>query len=163
MSDSKPGSREDVFRDYEQRDIRDGWPYSDKDGDRYPRRNAPYGAPDADLDHLENKGVEVSAAPDVEDVKGAPLPFDDDTGQVADDDLGDRIARALEADGRIDLDAVEITVRDRVVHLEGGVDSEGDRQHLVALLRRLKGVRDVRAEALVARGVDSHIPRDADE
>ncbi len=41
MSDPKQGSREDDFRDYEQRDNRDGWPYPDNDADRRAGQNAP--------------------------------------------------------------------------------------------------------------------------
>ena len=71
--------------------------------------------------------------------------------------------QTLEDDERVDLDMLEITIRDGVAELGGAVDSEDDRRHLIGLLRRVKGLRDVRAEGLLARGVDSHIPRDADE
>lgn len=164
MTDPKRSSREDDFRDYEQRDIRDGWPYSDSDGDPQAGRNAPYGKPEANFDQLEDKGVEISADPAVQDVEGVPLPFSDGTEEIiADDDLEDRITQRLDEDERADMSSVELTVRQGVAHLEGAVDSEQDRRHLVGLIRTLKGVRDVRADALVARGVDSHIPRDVDE
>ena len=164
MADPKQVTREDDFRDYEQRDIRDGWPYSDEDRDPQAGRNAPYGEPEANLDQLENEGVEITADPAVQNVEGAPLPFSDEADDViADDDLEDRITQALEGDERVDLASLEIAVRGGIAHLEGSVDSEEDRRHLVALVRRLKGVRGVRAEGLVARGVDSLIPPDADE
>jgi hypothetical protein len=164
MTDRKQVSREDDFRDYEQRDIRDGWPYADRDGDPRAGRNAPYGKPEANLDHLENEGVEITTDPAVQDVDGVPLPFSDGTDDtIADDGLEDRITQALEEDARVDLASLEIAVRDGIAHLEGAVDSEADRRHLIGLVRRQKGVRDVRAEALLARGVDSHLPRDVDE
>ena len=56
-----------------------------------------------------------------------------------------------------------LRIRDGVVELDGSVDGEEDRRHLIALLRGVKGLRDLKAEGLLARGVDSHLPRDADE
>ncbi|GMB81983.1 BON domain-containing protein [Shinella zoogloeoides] len=164
MNGRKQAPREDDFRDYEQRDIRDGWPYPDNDGDLNDGKNAPYGAPGTNFDARDNKGVEVEADTDMRDVDGAPMPFSDGNEEaIADDDLEARITQTLEEDGRVDLAMLEITIRDGVAELEGAVDSEDDRRHLIGLLRRVKGLRDVRAEGLLARGVDSHIPRDVDE
>lgn len=164
MNGRKQAPREDDFRDYEQRDIRDGWPYPDNDGDLNDGKNAPYGTPGINFDARDNKGVEVEADPDLRDIDGAPMPFSDGREEaIADDDLEARIMQTLEDDERVDLDMLEITIRDGVAELDGAVDSEDDRRHLIGLLRRVKGLRDVRAEGLLARGVDSHIPRDADE
>lgn len=164
MSDRKKASREDDFRDYEQRDIRDGWPYADSDGDRRAGANAPYGMTAANLEHLDNKGVEIAGDPELRDVDGAPLPFSDDEAKtIADDDLEERIAAVLEEDGRFDLDSIEITIRSGVVHLDGAVDSEEERRRLIGLVRLGKDVRAVKAERLVIRGVDGHYPRDAEE
>jgi hypothetical protein len=164
MKEPKITTREDEFRDYEERDIRDGWPYSDRDGDGHPRRNAAYGAPEANLDQLEDKGIEVTDDVVLQNAEGVPLPFSDLTEDVvADDDLEDRITRALEDDERIDLTSLQITVRDGVALLEGTVDSADDRKHLIALMRAMRGVRDVNTNGLIARGVDSNIPGDADE
>jgi len=164
MNDRKQGSREEDFRDYEERDTRDGWPYSDSDGDRKAGENASYGAPGANFDVRDNKGVEVTADPELRDVDGAPLPFSDGSEDVIeDDDLEERITQALENDPRVDLALLEITIRDGVVELDGSVDGEEDRRHLIALLRGVKGLRGLKAEGLLARGVDSHLPRDADE
>ena len=43
MADRKQVSREEDFRDYEERDARDGWPYPDDDDARRAAQNAPYG------------------------------------------------------------------------------------------------------------------------
>jgi len=164
MNERKQGSREDDFRDYEERDTREGWPYADRDGDRAAKANAPYGAAGANLDELDNKGVEVASDPAERDVDGAPLPFTDgEEDAIAADDLEARIVEALEADGRVDLDSLQLTIRDGIAELDGAVDSEDDRRHLVALVGRMKGLRGVRADTLLTRGVDSHIPRDTDE
>ncbi|WP_411034015.1 BON domain-containing protein [Shinella sp. BYT-45] len=164
MNERKNASREEEFRDYEQRDIRDGWPYADDEDTRRAARNAPYGASDAGLDKADGDGIAVAGDPAARDVDGAPLPFADDGGEaVADDDLEARIAEALEEDGRVDLDSLSFTIRDGIAVLDGAVDSEDDRRHLVALFGRVKGVREVRAGGLLTRGVDSHIPRDSGE
>nr|WP_298095207.1 BON domain-containing protein [uncultured Shinella sp.] len=164
MDDRKQASREDDFRDYEQRDIRDGWPYADRDGDRGAGKNAPYGTTDANPELLDNKGVEVTGDPELRNVDGGPLPFSDgEEDTIADDDLEERIAQLLEDDGRFDLDSLEITIRGGTADLDGAVDSEEDRCHLIGLVRRVKGVRAVKADRLMMRGVDSHIPRDLDE
>jgi hypothetical protein len=91
----------------------------------------------------------------------APLSFADETGDfIGDDDLEARIMEAFEDDDRVDLATLELTIRDGVAVLDGAVDSEEDRRHLIGFLRRVKGVRDVEADGLLARGVDSHLPRD---
>jgi len=163
MGDRKQASREDDFRDYEQRDTRDGWPYADSDGSG-PGRNSPYGTAGANLEQSDNNGIEISSDPELRDVDGAPLPFsDDEADTIADDDLEERIAQLLEEDGRFDLDSLEITIRGGIADLDGSVDGEEDRRRLIGLVRRVKGVRAVTAENLMTRGVDSHMPRDMDE
>ena len=161
MADRKTVSREEDFRDYEERDTRDGWPYPDDDDARRAAQNLPYGSPGADLDQLENEGIAITRDPAVREVDGAPLPFVDETGDIiAADDLEARIMEALEDDARVDLATLELAIRDGVAVLDGAVDSEEDRRHLIGFLRRVKGVRDVEADGLLARGVDSHLPRD---
>ncbi|MGQ3275126.1 MAG: BON domain-containing protein, partial [Shinella sp.] len=99
--------------------------------------------------------------PAARDVDGAPLPFVDETGNIiADGDLEARIMETLEDDARVHLATLDLTIRDGVAVLDGAVDSEEDRRHLIGFLRRVKGVCDVEAHGLLARGVDSHLPRD---
>lgn len=161
MADRKQVSREEDFRDYEERDTRDGWPYPDDDDARRAAQNLPYASPGADLDQLDNGGVAITRDPAARDVDGAPLSFADETGDIiADGDLEARIMEALEDDHRVDLATLELTIRDGVAVLDGAVDSEEDRRYLISFLRRVKGVRDVEADRLLARGVDSHLPRD---
>lgn len=164
MGDRKQVSREEDFRDYEERDTRDGWPYPDDDDVRRASQNVPYGTRGADLDQLDNEGVAITRDPAARDVDGAPLPFPDETEDViADDDLEARIMEALEEDDRVDAATLELTIRDGVAILDGAVDSEEDRRHLIGFLRKVKGLRDVQADGLLARGVDSHLPRDVTE
>ena len=47
----KPVSREEEYRDYEERDLKDGWPYADGDGaTAAPSENRAYGETSADFD-----------------------------------------------------------------------------------------------------------------
>lgn len=164
MTDRKRASGEEDFRDHEERDIRDGWPYPDDDDARRAGQNAPYGTRGADLDQADNEGIEITADPEARDVDGAPLPFAEETDDIiADDDLEARILEALEEDERVDLAMLDLAIRDGIAVLDGAVDSEEDRRHLIGVLRRVKGVRDVRADGLLTRGVDSHVPRDVTE
>lgn len=161
MADRKPVSREEDFRDYEARDTRDGWPYPDDDDSHRAKQNAAYGTPGTHQDQLDSEGIAVTRDPAARDVDGAPLPFADETDDsISDDDLEARVMEALEADDKIDVDMLDLTIRRGVAVLDGAVDSEEDRRHLIGFLRRIKGVHDVQAEGLVARGVDSHLPRD---
>lgn len=161
MTERKPTSRKEDFRSYEERDTREGWPYAD--GPRPAGRNAPYGTR-GDPEQADNEGMEIAPDPAMRDVDGAPLPFEDGAGDViADDDLEARIVEALEEDDRVDLAMLDLTIRDGIAELEGAVGSEEERRHLIGFLRRVKGVRDVRADGLLTRGVDSHIPRDVTE
>ncbi|MGQ3215857.1 MAG: BON domain-containing protein [Shinella sp.] len=164
MTDHKRAPREDDFRDHEERDVRDGWPYADSDDARRAGQNAPYGTRGAGLDQVVNEGIEITSDPAGRDVEGEPVPFAENAHEaIADDDLEARILEALEQDGRIDLEMLDLTIREGVAELDGAVDSQEDRRHLIAVLRRVKGVRDVRAGILLARGVDSHVPRDVGE
>lgn len=160
MADRKQISREEDFRDYEERDTRDGWPYADDDA-RQVTQNAPYGSRDTTRDMLDSDGVAITPDPAARDVEGAPLPFEDGADNViADDDLEARILEVLEEDDRIDLATLDLTIRDGIAVLDGAVDSEEDRLHLIGFLRRVRGVRDVQADGLLARGVGSHFPHD---
>lgn len=164
MTDRKKASREEDFRDYDQRHIGDGWPYPDSDDTRRVGQNAPYGTSGANPDQADQGGLEVTSDPVAQSAEGVPVPFSEGTDDViADDDLEARILEALEEDRRIDLSMLDLTVRDGVAELDGAVDSQEDRLYLISLLRRIKGVHDVRADGLLARGVDSHIPRDVAE
>ena len=164
MNDKKPTSREEDFRDYEDRNLRDGWPYADRDRGRSGARNEAYGRQAANFEDDGNIGVEIAGGPELVDVDGGPLPFSDDVDSaIADDDLEERVTELLERAAEIDTNSLEIAVKKAMAIIEGSVDSEADRARLVALVARIPGVRGVDAERLLTRGVDSHIPADADD
>ena len=88
MAGRKRVSREEDFRNSEERDTRDGWPYPDDDDARRAAQNVTYGTPGAGLDQLDNEGVAITRDPIARNVDGAPLPFADETGDIiAYDDL----------------------------------------------------------------------------
>lgn len=115
MADRKRISLEEDFRNYEERDTRDGWPYPDDDDARCAAQNVPYGTPGADLDQLDNEGVASTRDPIARNVDGAPLLFADETADIiADDDLEGRIMETLEDNDRVDLATLDLTIRDGV-------------------------------------------------
>jgi hypothetical protein len=70
--------------------------------------------------------------------------------------LADRIAQAIAREAELD---VVVTVRGRIVHLDGVVDSPEDRQAAADVARRLAGglrvVNDLEIETLLPVGVDA--------
>lgn len=151
--------REEDYRDYEDRNLDDGWPYSDEEN-RPGARNAPYGANPANLDRRETPGAQVSEDTAVHTAQRlAPEP--DDT-TVDDDGLSDAITRLIDEDERFNADLVTVTVRDGVAMVSGEVETEPERLKLETLVLSVKGVRDVENE-IVLIGVDSHVPPDFDE
>ncbi|MFB2553991.1 BON domain-containing protein [Ensifer soli] len=163
MADSERNSREDDYRDYDTRNIRDGWPYADGEGREGPKPNGPYGGSGRNLDQDADDGVIVAGDPELREVDGAPLPFpSEEAGTIADDDIEERIGILIEADDNIELSTVDIAVHAGKVILSGSVDSREDRARLLAMVKGVPGVRAV-SDRLVTEGVDSHIPPDTDE
>lgn len=161
MADRKHVSRDEDYGDYAARDTRDGWPYPDGDDAHPAKQNAAYGTRGAHKDQLDSEGIAVTLDPVARHVDGAPLPFDDETNDsISDDDLEARVMEALEGDDKIDVEMLDLTIRGGVAVLDGAVDSEEDRHRLIGFLRGVKGVRDVQSDGLIARGVDSDLPRD---
>src|SRR5690348_518398 len=64
--------REEDYRDFEQRDLGDGWPYAD--GEPVKRRNADYGETS---DELDPKNTQISHEPFIES-EGGPNLFPDE-------------------------------------------------------------------------------------
>ncbi len=61
-TDKKPVSREEDYRDYEERNRDEGWPYSDEPGaTSADPGNRPYGETPANFDRDPNPGFRVDA------------------------------------------------------------------------------------------------------
>lgn len=150
--------REEDFRDYEARDIDEGWPYADGAPIR-KKRNAAYGD---QSDELDPDNVEVARDTAIQS-QGGPSPFPEEEGGTIDDDaIEEEIATKLSDSGRWDDNQIELSVADGVVTIEGEVETEHERRLINQVVLRTAGVKRA-VNRLELIGVDSHIPTDADE
>jgi HSP20 family molecular chaperone IbpA len=158
--DAAATSREDDFRDYEERDIDGGWPYADEDASGKPG-NAGYGASESNFDRASAPPAEIADEP-VIDSTGGPVAAPSSVDPAIDDDaLGERIAAALEDNG-LDQEVLTITVHDSVAELSGRVDTDEEKNRLIRVAIAVPGVRNI-IDGLTLSGVDSHIPSDVTE
>ena len=156
-------SREDDYRDYDQRNIGDGWPYADGPGaTATPVENRGYGETGANFDRDRNEGFRVDAvnADGFEPEVATPvLPTTD--GREDDDQLESDIATALEDLEDSILAGLDIHVDGHVVTLRGSVDTAEERRMIELKVLGVKGVSNVK-NFITTLGVDSHIPDDGD-
>ncbi len=86
--------------------------------------------------------------------KGAPLPMaDDDADEVADlppdyagmsdDQLADAVYDEVEKDGRVELDELDISCDEGVIHLTGALPSEAKREILHEIVEDVMGLPEV--------------------
>lgn len=159
---TKSTGREEDYRDYEERDIDDGWPYADATpGTETKVGNGAYGQGAENFDEAENPGFERSGDTVIESGDGPDLFGDDTEADVDDDALEDTIANAL-VDSEIETSSVEIKARRGAIRLTGAVDTTQERRKIEALVYAIPGVLSVRNE-LMASGVDGGIPADWDD
>lgn len=153
-------AREEDYRDYDKRNLGDGWPYADQD--KLPAgRNAPYGSTASNFDETDNVGAEIAGATAIHS-QGGPAASPATEEQVIEDDgLEERINDVLSADDRIDEELVTVTVHNAVATLSGHVETDAIRVLAETLTLSVKGVKDC-VNQLVLIGSDSHIPADSD-
>jgi len=156
-------SREDDCRDYEQRDIDDGWPYADGAGaTAEPVENRGYGETDANFDRDRNTGFGVSNV-EADGSHRAPstpaLPSDDYAGD--DDQLEPEIDEALADLDETTLAGIDIQIDGHLVTLRGAVDTAAERRTIELKVLAIDGVNAVHNH-ITTLGIDSHIPSDAD-
>lgn len=149
--------REEDYRDFEERDLGEGWPYAD--GEPVKKRNAAYGE---NTEELDPTNFEVSRDPFIESEGGPNLFPEEERGTINDDDIEEKIADRLSESGRWNDNQIEITVHDGIAEINGEVDTEQDSRLINQLVLATSGVRDTRNN-LILLGADSHIPFDADE
>ncbi len=153
----KTTSREEDYRDYEARDLNDGWPYGDEDGIS-AKSNAPYGRTRSNFDEVDKVGAEIADQPYVES-QGGPALNEDESRQLLDDNLESRIYEALDVDGRIDMALIDIKVNRGIATLSGKVETDYFRRLAEGAALSAKGVTKCHNE-LVVMGVDSELPDD---
>ena len=154
--------REETYRDYDERDIDDGWPYADADGTKGRKRNAAYGQGAADFDAAANAGTEIADGTAIRSEGGPALARGIAHEAIEDDALEEAVYEALSADDRIDENQITVTVQDGIAEIEGSVETR--EQHMIAekLVEAVAGIRAVR-NRLVLSGLDGHVPFDATE
>lgn len=154
-------SREEDFRDYDDRNIDEGWPYDDAAGaGARAVDNTAYGQPAANFDRERNPGYRIENA----DADGAEQRlrdgiFPETIGREDADDLEERITdRLLELD-IVEIDSIDLHVESGKVTLEGVVDERATSQRIVREVEKIDGVRAI-VNNLRLAGVDSRIPNE---
>ncbi|TPP11205.1 BON domain-containing protein [Rhizobium glycinendophyticum] len=152
-------STEEEFRDDDQRNIADGWPYADGEGaTAAPIANRGYGETGANFDQDRNQGFRVDNvnADGFEPEPAIPvLPTTD--GREDDDQLESDVATALEDFDDVVLNGLDIHVDAHVVTLRGAVDTAEERRKIELKVLGVTGVSQVK-NFITTLGVDSHIP-----
>jgi len=151
--------REEDYRDYDTRNIDEGWPYADAAGAAAkPVENAAYGDPNANFDRDRNPGYHVDgvdADGQEERLKDSVRPGTE--GLEDSDDLEERINDALENLEDITMEAIDLHADRGTVTLEGTVDDTALSRRIVATVQGVAGVRRV-VNNLQLAGVDARIP-----
>jgi hypothetical protein len=152
----QPKSREEDYRDYNERDISEGWPYADEE--LVAKKNEAYGV---EFDDEDKTSVEISDEPTIESQGGPSLFPEAAEGAVEDDGVEELIYERLTNTRRWEDNQLTISMHDGVAKLEGKVETEHDRQLINQIALGTPGVKDT-INRITLIGVDSHIPRDAD-
>ncbi|MCD2173554.1 BON domain-containing protein [Rhizobium sp. C4] len=152
--------REEDYRDYDKRNIGEGWPYADEDG--LPAdRNAPYGTTGSNFDESGRAGVEIGNRPNISSHGGPEISDAGEGGVIEDDVLEEKITELLSENENFDMRLITVTVHEGVAVLSGDVETEHARVLASRLTTSVRGVRRCRND-LVLIGADSHIPSDSD-
>ena len=159
--DKKTLSREDDYRDYEERNLDDGWPYSDASGasDGKPGNGA-YGETAANFDRDRNSGFRIDGTDeDGNENRLRDRLRADSINRDDSDDLEVRVFENLENIEGLDPDSIDIHVEGHTVTLEGSVETIGMARKVELGALSVDGVRHIR-NRLETTGVDSHIPNE---
>ncbi|MDB5556384.1 MAG: hypothetical protein JWL86_6368 [Rhizobium sp.] len=160
--DTTETTREEDYRDYEERDVDQGWPYSDADRDRGRKRNAAYGQSEANFDSEGNPGVEIAGQTEIVSEGGPALAKEIAHDAIDDDALEEEISDRLSLDDRIDESQITVTVHSGIAEIGGSVETREQQFVAEQIVEGVSGIRIVR-NRLALTGVDSHIPSDATE
>jgi hypothetical protein len=158
----KSTGREEDYRDYEERDLDEGWPYADgTPGSEKKAGNGSYGQGSENFDEAGNPGFQRSGNPTIDSENGPDLFGDETEADVDDDVLEDTIANVLE-ESHIETSGVDIRARRGSVRLTGSVDTAHERRKIEALVYAIPGVVSIRND-LETSGADGGIPADWDD
>ncbi|CZT34292.1 BON domain-containing protein [Rhizobium sp. 9140] len=153
----KTTRREEDYRDYEDRDLKEGWPYADDvSGSPVDVANRSYGETPESFDESGNPGFETSDETVRIGHGGPDILRDDPEADTDDDGLEEALSNALE-EHEIDTSAVEIKVLRGVAELSGEVETAADRRAVEELAYRIPGISKVRND-LTTIAVDAAFP-----
>ncbi|MBB5533965.1 BON domain-containing protein [Rhizobium giardinii] len=159
---TKTTGREEDYRDYEEHDLDEGWPYADAPlGSNTKIGNSSYGQAGTNFDEVGNPGFERSSDTVIESTDGPDLLNDDVEADVESDALEEAIGNAL-ADSDIDTSGMDLKVTRGIAILTGEVDTAQDRRRIERFIFDTPGISNVRNE-LTLRCADSNIPSDWDD
>ena len=155
-------TREEDYRDYEERDLDEGWPYDDDAGAKSrPPANGPYGGTEANFDEETNKGYTVTDTDaDGQQTAQSEQLLPGTLGQEDEDDIEERVMDAiLEIEG-VSAEMIDVSSdHGGIIVLEGEVDDAATARQLAARALKVSGVRSVRNNLSII-GVDANIPDD---
>jgi len=157
----KETTREEDYRDYEERDLKEGWPYDDDAGSSSePSENRPYGETDANFDEGSNKSFTVAKT----DAAGQQERETDTLtsatrGLEESDDIEERVMDALSDVEGASPEMIDVRSEGSVIILEGEVDDAATARQLGRIARTISGVTSVR-NLIQVIGVDANIPDD---
>jgi hypothetical protein len=158
-NDKSEFSREEDYRDYEERNLDDGWPYADAPGAGASQPgNGAYGAQAANFDRQRNPGFRYDGI----DQEGNENPLKDslepDTIDRKDsDDLEARVTENLENIEDLDVTSIDVHADGHTVTIDGTVETIGMARKVELGVLAVDGVHHIRNN-LSTNGVDSHIP-----
>jgi hypothetical protein len=154
-------TREEDYRDYEERDIEEGWPYDDDAGAKSKAPdNRPYGGTEANFDEETNKGYTVTDVDESGQQEAQKEPLQPGTRGLEDaDDLEERVMDALTDLPGVTPETIDVRAERGVVTLEGEVDDAITSRHLERRTLSVAGVQSVRNNLNII-GVDANIPDD---
>jgi len=153
--------REEDYRDYDTRNIDQGWPYADEPGViADPVDNAAYGDTAANFDRERNKGFLIDeAGADGLEERTADNILPTTKGIENADDLEETITNAIDNLDLVTMEMIDVHVESGRVTIEGVVDDRDTARKIVRTIQATAGVRAVTNNLRLA-GVDSRIPDD---
>lgn len=157
----KTTRREEDYRDYEDRDLKEGWPYADDvSGSPTDVGNRSYGETDESFDEAGNPGFETSDETARVGHGGPDILRDDPEADTDDDGMEEALSNALE-EHEIDTSGIEIKVTRGVAELSGEVETGEGRRAIEELAYRISGISNVRNN-LTTLAVDAALPSGLD-
>jgi hypothetical protein len=149
-------SRKEDYRDFEERNTDDGWPYADAATAPTAVGNAGYGETPANFDSDDNSGFRLDGIDrdgNENGLRDSRLPDTIDRGES--DDLEARVTENIENVREVDMDSIDVHADGHTVTVEGSVETIGIARKVELAVASVDGVRHVR-NRLHTTGVDAH-------